>query len=478
MSDEGAGGPPVLPGRARTALLDLAAEVLGSLGETETPPALTRIRLFAPARRARAGAGPLTLSPSSATSPSEHGWPAPGGSAHPELAVALEQEQGAAEVPAAAASAADAAELLVGLVLLRPDGWAAAAVRVAEQMERHDDDRARRDLEESAAARLRGLEREVEKLRGELAAARAESGSVGEELAAARRELRRLRADADRARAAARVAQLEGEAQRARAEEAVARAAQEVERERGLGRAAAERAEQALRAGREGRSLADARVRLLLDTVVEAAAGLRRELALPPVDVRPADLVPAVHATPAGAGMTGAPGEPEPATLAAAARPATGSSGRGRLQRHEDGLRRAPARGAAAPARRVPGCARRADGGGSDLRLRRRRCGRPADRAGPGRARALQRGGQQRRRPRPAARAGRAGGARRGGRVERQRGRRAECARSAPGHFPPPRSSGCSAAAESGRGAASGGGLARRGTARRCRDGECVGGEA
>ena len=316
MSDEGAGEPPVLPARARTALLDLAAEVLGSLGETETPPALTRVRLFAPARRARAGAGPLTLALErdlAFRARVAGAWR----SAHPELAVALEQEQGAAEIPAAAASAADAVELLVGLVLLRPDGWAAAAVRVAEQMERHDDDRARRDLEESAAARLRGLEREVEKLRGELAAARAESGSVGEELAAARRELRRLRADADRARAAARVAQLEGEAQRARAEEAVARAAQEVERERGLGRAAAERAEQALRAGREGRSLADARVRLLLDTVVEAAAGLRRELALPPVDVRPADLVPAVQATPAGAGMTGAPGEPEPATLAA-----------------------------------------------------------------------------------------------------------------------------------------------------------------
>ena len=89
-----------------------------------------------------------------------------------------------------------------------------------------------------------------------------------------------------------------------------------MERERDRVRAAAERAEQALRAGREGRSLADARVRLLLDTVVEAAAGLRRELALPPVDVRPADLVPAVQAL-SPAGTAGAPGEQEPATLAA-----------------------------------------------------------------------------------------------------------------------------------------------------------------
>ena len=45
------------------------------------------------------------------------------------------------------------------------------------------------------------------------------------------------------------------------------------------------------RADREGRSLAGSRARLLLDTVVEAATGLRRELGLAPADVLPADLV-------------------------------------------------------------------------------------------------------------------------------------------------------------------------------------------
>lgn len=51
------------------------------------------------------------------------------------------------------------------------------------------------------------------------------------------------------------------------------------------------------RAVREGRSVEDVRLRLLLDTVLDAAAGLRRELALPPRDtigVRPADTVEAV----------------------------------------------------------------------------------------------------------------------------------------------------------------------------------------
>ncbi|MEO7745765.1 MAG: NYN domain-containing protein, partial [Actinomycetota bacterium] len=45
------------------------------------------------------------------------------------------------------------------------------------------------------------------------------------------------------------------------------------------------------RAGREGRSLGSSRARLLLDTLVDAASGLRHELALPPADVLPADVV-------------------------------------------------------------------------------------------------------------------------------------------------------------------------------------------
>jgi predicted RNA-binding protein with PIN domain len=309
VSDE-AGEVLDLPARVRAALVDLAADVLGGLDEAQTPSVLARVRLFAPARRSRAGAGPLwqALERDAAfRARVAAAWRA----ANPGLAAALDEGR----VPGAQGDGtpgADDGELLAGLALLRPDGWADTARAVVEAVRRADADRAQRGLEESAAARLRGLEREVEKLRGELAAARAQTAAVTEDLSATRRELRRLRADADRARAAARVAQLEGEAQRVRADEAVARAEQELARERDRGRAATERAEQALRAGREGRSLADARVRLLLDTVVEAAAGLRRELALPPVDVRPADLVSAVDGDPAS---SSAPVVDDPAVL-------------------------------------------------------------------------------------------------------------------------------------------------------------------
>jgi predicted RNA-binding protein with PIN domain len=49
--------------------------------------------------------------------------------------------------------------------------------------------------------------------------------------------------------------------------------------------------ETARRSARDARGAADVRLRLLLDTVVEAAHGLRQELALPPATTRPADAV-------------------------------------------------------------------------------------------------------------------------------------------------------------------------------------------
>ncbi|MFC8192759.1 NYN domain-containing protein, partial [Cellulomonas sp. NPDC057328] len=53
---------------------------------------------------------------------------------------------------------------------------------------------------------------------------------------------------------------------------------------------------------RTGRALADARARLLLDTLLDAASGLRAELALPPATRTPADIV-----APAGPAAPGRP---------------------------------------------------------------------------------------------------------------------------------------------------------------------------
>src|SRR5205085_407173 len=79
----------------------------------------------------------------------------------------------------------------------------------------------------------------------------------------------------------------------ARAEAGAADLARDSEVRRLRGRVAElERAvETARRGSRTERDLDAARLRLLLETVMDAAAGLRRELDLPNVAVRPADAV-------------------------------------------------------------------------------------------------------------------------------------------------------------------------------------------
>ena len=109
------------------------------------------------------------------------------------------------------------------------------------------------------------------------------------------RKLRSALSDVKRGEAALRKAAAEIEAARAEGQTAAVR-----RRERGrrlkarLGEAEAA-LEASRRAAREGRSVEDMRLRLLLDTVLDAAQGLRRELALPPVSVRPAETVDAVE---------------------------------------------------------------------------------------------------------------------------------------------------------------------------------------
>ena len=140
-------------------------------------------------------------------------------------------------------------------------------------------------------ARLERAQSEAERLRSDAAAAREEARAAQDQLGALQRELRRLRSDADRARSEGRRAADEARASLDAAELARSRAEEDLrqahdERKSAHAERTAARAE--LRAARK---LADVRVRLLLDTIVDAASGLRSELALPPVADLPADLV-------------------------------------------------------------------------------------------------------------------------------------------------------------------------------------------
>ncbi|MBI2244507.1 MAG: NYN domain-containing protein [Nocardioides sp.] len=164
----------------------------------------------------------------------------------------------------------------------------------AEGWETELEDAVRRMSERSAPARPDPDDRELERLRGRLADAeqtlrdlraahRSEVGEYKTENAALRRKLGDTRAAEREARAAADEA---GQAQQAAEAEAAERCAV-LEKDNRRLRGQLERLEAS------ERDDATLRARMLLDTVIDAAAGLRRELALPPVAGAPGDRVEA-----------------------------------------------------------------------------------------------------------------------------------------------------------------------------------------
>jgi predicted RNA-binding protein with PIN domain len=305
-TDDGAGLPEaglILPERVRRFVVDLAAEVLGTLDEGEVSPALRRVRAFAPARRARAGAAPIGVAldrDSVFRQRVASAWR----DQYPELAAAID----AGDVPPAVDPVAAAA----GTFLARPPGWPAKLAGWLDALDRAEDAARREESAASVSADLDTARREAERWRTAAAESEAARAALAEELGVLRRDLRRLRADADRARAAARTAEARIAEEQAAAASAVAERERLVEAAERRAREAEARAAEAKRGAREGRSAADVRTRLLLDTIVESASGLRRELALPPAEGSPADAVESALAAAARAGE----GAPPPRALA------------------------------------------------------------------------------------------------------------------------------------------------------------------
>jgi len=281
MSEEPVWDGP-LPDAVRTRVVTFAADTLGALAEDEVPGSLKRFRSWAPQhRRTRAGT-PLAAAVDRDVTFRQR----VAGAAReqlPDLAAALD----AGEPP----PAADPVDVAAVAYLARTPGWAglvAAAAAEAERAsaaagsERQASEVAR--LEAALAAEQARHRHQLAALKAELAEATAEAASVTKAL----REEKGARRRAERVAAEAAESVLDS----LRASDAAAEAAAEEVRR---ARAKVDEAEAALtasrRATREGRSLEDSRVRLLLDTVVESAGALRRELALPPVSTRPADLV-------------------------------------------------------------------------------------------------------------------------------------------------------------------------------------------
>lgn len=273
-----------LPEPVRGRVVALAADVLGTMRPDEIPSALRPVARFTSTKRARLGASAIGVALENEPRFRARVLEA-AASQYPGVADAL--KDGAPPV------AADPADVAVVAYLLRPPGWqdlvaAGATASVADHEARaaREAAAAERLREQLTAARASAREsrdrykREIDRLKAENAALRRRLNETRERVAAAR--------DAEQA------AESEVAATAQRAEAARAAAEAEVRRLRAKLAETESALETARRASREGRGLENAKLGLLIDTLAEAAAGLRRELALPVTAIRPADSVPAV----------------------------------------------------------------------------------------------------------------------------------------------------------------------------------------
>ncbi|WP_031061726.1 NYN domain-containing protein [Streptomyces sp. NRRL F-5527] len=275
-----------LPDGVRRRVVQIVADGFGGLTVAELPAQLRQYARFTPTRRAKfagnAMAAALETDPLFRQRIGEKLR-----ETEPELTGALDS--------GSPPPAADPLDVAAAAYVLRPPGWVKLVTAAGEEAQRADAERAdeetRAELERLRAELDRARDHtraETERLRAELDAAKKETDSL-------HRKLRSALADVKRGEAALRKLRGEMEAVRAEGQTQVSAAESETRRLKArLGETEAA-LEAARRAAREGRSVEDMRVRLLLDTVLDAAQGLRRELALPPVSVRPAETVDAVE---------------------------------------------------------------------------------------------------------------------------------------------------------------------------------------
>lgn len=246
-----------LPEAVRSRLVSLVAASLGDV--TPLPAALKQVAGFAPARRARLGASAIMT----------------------ELERDDELRTRVA-VQVATRAGGDVTDVAALAWLERSEDWLDAVRRAAEQAPQKTD-----NGQQEREQRLRQRAEEADR------ALREQRRAHKEALDTLKAEVATLRRTLGETRTKERSAREEAEEARARAEETVARLEREL---RGL-RAQVARLEEQLgeqrRQVRSDRDEVTVRARLLLETLNDAATGLRRELGLPSVNGNPGDRVEA-----------------------------------------------------------------------------------------------------------------------------------------------------------------------------------------
>ncbi len=291
MADVGAGGADgqsvLLADDVRQRVLALASFALGALAEDEVPRTLRPFVRFTPSRRARVAGAALAAALEG------------DGTFRERVAALLADDPLAASVLSSTVPpAAEPVQVAALAYLLRPPGWAQILAVAGDAAQ----ERSHRLAEEAAAEQVSRLSAQLADARAQLREdsrrARADLARANEQVEAQRRQLTAQAHAARQARAAVEAAAAELAAEHARSAATQSTLEAALRRERQRTNEARSAVETARRATREGRTADDMRLWLLLDTVVSAAAGLRRELALGPTDDRPADGVGASAGAP------------------------------------------------------------------------------------------------------------------------------------------------------------------------------------
>lgn len=271
---------PLLPAAVRARVVALASDRLRDLAEELVPAAVRPYRRFAPRKRAALAAAPLAAA-------------LEGDAPFRQLVGELVPAEVAAAVREGRLLPAAPEESAAAAYLLRPDGWQDLVAQVAADLQAAEQAVA-------GAAEVDAVARLTEQLEAVRAQGRAETVRLTEERDAARAELavlqRKVREVGSRAAAAERALA----AAPAPVEPAPDDDPGEVRRLSARLRAAEQALAEARTAARsslrDDRHTEQVRLRVLLDALLGVAGGLRRELALPPLDERPADAVAAALA--------------------------------------------------------------------------------------------------------------------------------------------------------------------------------------
>jgi predicted RNA-binding protein with PIN domain/phage shock protein A len=283
---ETAGVGPVgpLPDSVRTRVIALAAESLGAMPTDQLPPSLKRVASFAPARRAKlAGTQIAGVLETDETFRERLAIQVRARVA--ELAEALES----GTTPAAA----DPVELAAVAYLLRPDGWTEVVARSIDVAETERATAVTHELSEQVERLRHQLEETLGELRETRGRHRQQIGTLKTENADLRHKLSDARTRVKSAEAASQAAAADLEQAHAEVTTATATAEAELRRLRTRIEELESEVAASRRADRAEKGEGTLRARLLLDTLLETAQGLRRELALPPVEGAPADAVEA-----------------------------------------------------------------------------------------------------------------------------------------------------------------------------------------